>query len=110
ARRCNEDEPLTVNATTFADYSCGMHLVQGILLALLQRAKTGKGQRIAVSLFDSMLAAQSQEATAHLMRGREINWGAMPLSGVFSTRDGALVVVGAFKGEPLADKSKALKL
>jgi crotonobetainyl-CoA:carnitine CoA-transferase CaiB-like acyl-CoA transferase len=110
ARKSNEDEPLTVNATTFADYSCGMHMVQGILLALLQRAKTGKGQRIAVSLLDSMLAAQSQEATAHLMRGKEINWGAMPLSGVFTTRDGALVLVGAFKADPLGDIGRALQL
>ena len=108
ARKCNEDEPLTVYATTFADYSCGMHMVQGILLALLQREKTSKGQRISVSLYDSMLAAQSQEATAHLMRGKEVNWGAMPLSGVFETRDGAIVLVGAFKADPLGDIGKAL--
>jgi crotonobetainyl-CoA:carnitine CoA-transferase CaiB-like acyl-CoA transferase len=108
ARKSNEDEPLTVYATTFADYSCGMHMVQGILLALLQREKTGKGQRISVSLYDSMLAAQSQEATAHLMRGKEVNWGAMPLSGVFQTRDGAIVLVGAFKADPLGDIGKAL--
>ena len=110
ARKSNTDEPLSVNATTFADYCCGMHMVQGILLALLQREKTGKGQRIAVSLFDSMLAAQSQEAATHLMRGKEVNWGAMPLSGVFSTLDGALVLVGAFKSDPLADIGKALDL
>ncbi len=108
ARKSNADEPLTVYATTFADYSCGMHMVQGILLALLQREKTGKGQRISVSLYDSMLAAQSQEATAHLMRGQEVNWGAMPLSGVFKTRDGAIVLVGAFKADPLGDIGKAL--
>ena len=110
ARKCNDDEPLTVNATTFADYSCGMHMMQGILLALLQREKTGRGQKIAVSLLDSMLAAQMQEATGHLMRGREINWGAMPLSGVFRTQDGALVLVGAFKTDPVGDIGKALDL
>ncbi len=107
-RRSNDDQPLAVNATTFADYSAGMHLVQGVLLALLQREKTGRGQRIAVSLLDSMLAAQTQEAAAHLMRGREVNWGAMPLSGVFETSDGALVMVGAFKTDPLGDISAAL--
>src|SRR6266404_7345897 len=85
ARRADDALPLSIYATTFADYSAGMHLVQGILLALLQRAKTGKGQRISVSLLDSMLAAQTQEGAAHLMRGREVNWGAMPLSGVFET-------------------------
>jgi formyl-CoA transferase len=107
-RRSNEDQPLAVHATTFADYSAGMHLVQGVLLALLQRGKTGRGQRIAVSLLDSMLAAQTQEAAAQLMRGREVNWGAMPLSGVFETRDGALVMVGAFKADPLGSICAAL--
>ena len=107
-RRSNADQPLAVHATTFADYSAGMHMVQGVLLALLQREKTGRGQRIAVSLLDSMLAAQTQEAAAVLMRGQEVNWGAMPLSGVFETSDGALVMVGAFKADPLGDISTAL--
>ena len=107
-RRSNADQPLAVHATTFADYSAGMHLVQGVLLAILQRQKTGRGQQVAVSLLDSMLAAQTQEATAHLMRGQEVNWGAMPLSGVFETQDGALVMVGAFKADPLGAISAAL--
>jgi formyl-CoA transferase len=57
-----------------------------------------------------MLAAQTQEAAAHMMRGREVNWGAMPLSGVFETGDGAVVLVGAFKSNPLRDISTALGL
>ena len=41
----------------------GRHaLVQGILLALLQRERTGDGQKVTVSLYDSMLAMQMQEA------------------------------------------------
>jgi formyl-CoA transferase len=87
-----------------------MHLVQGVLLALLQREKTGRGQRISVSLLDSMLAAQTQEAAAHMMRGREVNWGAMPLSGVFETSDGAVVLVGAFKANPLRNICAALDI
>jgi formyl-CoA transferase len=108
ARRSNEDDPLSVYATTFADYSAGMHLVQGILLALLQREKTGRGQQFSVTLLDSMIAAQTQEACAHLMRGMELNWGAMPLSGVFETSDGAIVMVGAFKLNPVKDIGTAL--
>ena len=110
ARRSDKSLPLSVYATTFADYSAGMHLVQGVLLALLQRQKTGRGQRLSVSLLDSMLAAQTQEAASHLMRGREVNWGAMPLTGVFETSDGALVMVGAFKSDPIGDIGKALEL
>jgi crotonobetainyl-CoA:carnitine CoA-transferase CaiB-like acyl-CoA transferase len=108
ARRSRESDPLSVYATTFADYSAGMHLVQGVLLALLQREKTGRGQHFNVSLLDSMIAAQTQEAATQMMRGFELNWGAMPLSGVFETADGALVMVGAFKADPVRDIGTAL--
>ena len=110
ARRSNDDLPLSIYSTTFADYSAGMHLVQAVLLAILQRQKTGRGQRVSVSLYDSMLAAQTQEAASAMMRGREVNWGAMPLTGVFQTTDGALVMVGAFKAHPLKDIGTALDL
>src|SRR5215207_6199333 len=110
ARRSDAALPLSVYSTTFADYSAGMHLVQGVLLALLQRQKTGRGQLVSVSLLDSMLAAQTQEAAAFMIRGREVNWGAMPLTGVFETLDGALVMVGAFKADPLRDIGTALDL
>src|SRR5690606_27525797 len=36
--------PTLLYSTALCDYSAGMHLVQGILLALLQRQKTGVGQ------------------------------------------------------------------
>ena len=109
-RRAGPEVPLSVYPTALADYAAGMHLVQGILLALLQRERTGKGQRVSVSLFNSMLAMQMQEAAMHLMRGRELNWAAMPLSGVFETTDGAIVMVGAFKENPLREICRALDL
>lgn len=109
-RRSDASLPLSIYPTTFADFSAGMHMMQGILLALLQREKTGRGQQVSVSLYDSMLAAQTQEGTSHMMRGREVNWGAMPLSGVFPTSDGAVVLVGAFKTHPLRDICTALDI
>ena len=45
-----------------------------------------------------------------LQRGRHLNWGAFPLTGVFATTDGALVLVGAFKANPLQDICRALEL
>ena len=107
-RRSDPSVPLTVYPTALADYAAGMHLVQGILLALMQREKSGEGQQVAVSLFNSMLAMQMQEAAVWMMRGRELNWAAMPLSGVFETLDGAVVMVGAFKQHPLRDICTAL--
>ena len=109
-RRADPEVPLTVYPTALADYAAGMHMVQGILLALLHREKTGEGQQVAVSLYNSMLAMQMQEAAMWLMRGRELNWAAMPLSGVFETTDGAIVMVGAFKVNPLGDICNALDI
>ena len=109
-RRADSQIPLSVYPTALADYAAGMHLMQGILLALLHREKTGEGQRVAVSLYNSMLAMQMQEAAMWMMRGRELNWAAMPLSGVFETTDGAIVMVGAFKVNPLRDICDALEI
>jgi crotonobetainyl-CoA:carnitine CoA-transferase CaiB-like acyl-CoA transferase len=108
ARKCDPSEPLTIYPTALADYAAGMHLVQGILLAILQRQRIGRGQVVSVSLYDSMLAMQMQEAAMWLQRRRNFSWGAMPHTGVFETSDGAIVIVGAFKANPLREISLAL--
>ena len=109
-RKADPEHPLAVYATALADYSAAMHLVQGILLALLHRERTGKGQEVDVSLYDSMLAMQTQEASMWMMRQERLNWAAMPLTGVFDTKDGAVVLVGAFKKNPLGDICTALEI
>jgi formyl-CoA transferase len=110
ARRADNELPLSIYPTALADYTAGMHMVQGILFALLQRERTGVGQKISVSLYNSMLAMQMQEAAMIMMADSEVNWAAMPLSGVFDTQTGALVLVGAFKANPLRDICTALGL
>jgi crotonobetainyl-CoA:carnitine CoA-transferase CaiB-like acyl-CoA transferase len=57
-----------------------------------------------------MLAAQMQEAAMIMNADSEINWAAMPLTGVYETQDGAVVVVGAFKANPLRDICAALDI
>jgi crotonobetainyl-CoA:carnitine CoA-transferase CaiB-like acyl-CoA transferase len=110
ARSAYDSLPISVYPTALADYSAGMHLVQGILLALVHRARTGEGQKVNVSLYNSMLAMQMQEAAMIMMADSEVNWAAMPLSGVFDTQDGPLVLVGAFKPNPLRDICAALQI
>lgn len=109
-RRESQDTPLTVYPTTLCDYTTGMHLLQGILMALIARDTTGEGQKVQVTMYDSMLHMQMQEACMQLNRGYEINWAAMPLSGVFPTQDSAVCMVGAFKENPLRSISLALEL
>ena len=102
--------PKSIYPTTLCDYSAGMHLVQGVLAALLMREKTGVGQKVEVSLYDSMIAMQMQEAAQWSKHGEVLNWAAMPLTGVFDTTDGAIVLVGAFKANPLQDICTALEI
>ncbi|WP_104177492.1 CaiB/BaiF CoA-transferase family protein [Cryobacterium sp. Y50] len=109
-RRESADSPLSVYPTTLCDYTTGMHLMQGILLALRTRDESGVGQKVEVTMYDSMLHMQMQEACMQLNRGYEVNWGAMPLSGVYATMDGAITMVGGFTEDPLRHISLALEL
>ena len=108
SRRSDPDGAPEPCATPIADFTAGMLLVQAILLALLARERTGRGQVVHVSLLDGMLAMQLQEASSWLNLGRRLNWGAFPLSGTFATLDGHVVMVGAFKANPLQEICRGL--
>jgi formyl-CoA transferase len=49
------DGPPTVSAAALGDSNTGMHLAIGILTAIMGRQKTGKGQKVAVSMQDAVL-------------------------------------------------------
>lgn len=49
------DGPPTISAAALGDSNSGMHLLIGILTALLHREKTGRGQKVAVSMQDAVL-------------------------------------------------------
>src|SRR5207245_4949074 len=93
-----------------ADFAGGMLLVRAILLALLARERTGRGQLVHVSLLDGMLAMQLQEASAWLNLGERLNWGSFPLSGTFGTLDGHVVMVGACKAHTLQDICRLVEI
>ena len=48
-------EPVRVGAS-IGDIAAGMFLTQGVLAALIDRAKTGRGQKIDIAMLDSQLA------------------------------------------------------
>jgi len=54
------------------DILCGSHLVQGILAALIRRAKTQTGAHVEVSLLESILDFQFEVITTHLADGGRI--------------------------------------
>ena len=53
------------------DISCGLYAAIGILLALNERARSGKGQRVESTLYDSALSLLLPHAADWLMQGRE---------------------------------------
>jgi len=52
-----------------ADLAAGLHIVYGVLAALIARERTGVGQRVDVNMLDSMLALEGQEIASYLYTG-----------------------------------------
>jgi crotonobetainyl-CoA:carnitine CoA-transferase CaiB-like acyl-CoA transferase len=94
------DFPTPVGAV-IADHSAAQNLTTGVLAALYARERTGRGQRVDVSLLGGQVWAQASELTHFLLSGRQpgrANRGHGMLGGVwrvFATADGHLVIAGA---------------
>ena len=63
------DGPPAKVGTSISDIVTGMYATQGILLALLARARSGKGQWVDVSLLDSTVATLTYQAQSYLSTG-----------------------------------------
>ncbi|MFB7494449.1 formyl-CoA transferase [Streptomyces sp. NPDC056161] len=65
------DGPPTVSAAALGDSNTGMHLLIGVLTALISRARTGEGQKVSVSMQDAVLnllrvKLRDQQRLAHV--------------------------------------------
>lgn len=105
-----ENEAPRIMGSAAVDFSSGMILVQGILLALLERVRSGRGQKVHACLLDTAMAIQSAEAASLLMYGYETNWHRRGLSFVVQTKDGWVTVLGFFRPNPLKLFCAALDL
>jgi crotonobetainyl-CoA:carnitine CoA-transferase CaiB-like acyl-CoA transferase len=82
---------------TFIDMGTGSHLVSAILAALLYRERTGRGQKIEVSMHDISVPAMTS-IIGQLLDGRRFHrlgnrhWGACPCN-VYPTSAGGEVLV-----------------
>src|SRR5690606_9539421 len=103
------DEPTFINVP-IADYTSGVLLAQGILLALLERNRSGRGQQVNVSLFNALIAMQCLEASTQLNYGYETQWYERALNFTAAASDGWLSVIGFFRDNPLQLICRALGL
>ena len=96
----NDDEPATTVASLLADHCGSQNLQTGILAALFARERTGRCQRIDVSLLGGQIWMQAPEYTHYFLTGElagRSNGGhplVHALYGVFPTSDGALAMAG----------------
>ena len=93
-----------------ADFSSGVLLAQGVLLALLERTRSGRGQRVSVSLLNSLIAMQMLEAATQLNYDYETRWYERALNFVAECTDGWVTVIGFFRDNPLQLICAALEL
>ncbi|MFQ5416973.1 MAG: CaiB/BaiF CoA transferase family protein [Myxococcota bacterium] len=85
---------------TIADHIGSQNLANGVLAALFARERTGRGQKVEVSLVGGQIFAQAAELTHSFLTGRnpgrsERGNAAIPmLYGIVPTADGQLALVG----------------
>jgi crotonobetainyl-CoA:carnitine CoA-transferase CaiB-like acyl-CoA transferase len=91
------DGPAVRLGVAIADIASGMFAFQGLLLALIARARTGRGQWVDVSLLDSVAALLTYQASRHFATGEvPVRAGNRHLTiapyETFETADGVLVL------------------
>jgi crotonobetainyl-CoA:carnitine CoA-transferase CaiB-like acyl-CoA transferase len=90
------DRPGVKTPTTFIDMGTGMHLVAGILAALLQRGRTGRGQKVEVAMHDVAIPALTSQLGPvleghHIHRLGNRHRGACPCN-VYPAADGDVLI------------------
>lgn len=91
---------LTPVGALVADHCGSQNLSNGILAALFARERTGRGQRVDVSLLGGQIWLQASEITHYLLSGQKAGRanGGHPLVdalyGIFATSDGYIAIAG----------------
>lgn len=97
------------------DYPAGLMLAQGILLALLARMQTGRGQQVTTDLLSVAFHAHAWSGAEALNRGRihqvdGVGATEAAIDKVFRTQDGWLELSPVFSENSLRDISLAMGL
>lgn len=96
---CADGDPPRLSNSPIIDYTTAATLTQGILAALLERERSGMGQRVTTSLLDVAFSAQMTEVASLAVRGTRSNW--IDQAMVFRATDGWVAVLMLFRDNPL---------
>jgi CoA:oxalate CoA-transferase len=92
--------PMTPVGALVADHCGAQNMTTGILAALFARERTGRGQRIDVSLLGGQIWLQASEYTQYFLTGEPVGRsnGGHPLVdalyGIYTTADGYVAIAG----------------
>ncbi len=93
--------PPAIPANLLGDYAGGgMHAALGILLAVIARERTGRGQNVDISMTDGVLtllasALSTTLAGTPIRRGEHRLTGGVPHYGAYACADGRYIAIGA---------------
>jgi len=92
------DGPPTWLGVALGDIASGMNAAYAVLLALYQRERTGRGQYIDVSMYDTIIALAERSLTAYSLEGTILERGREPYIapwGPFKCSDGWVALIVA---------------
>ena len=95
-----EDGPPIRAGISMADVTAGQAAVEGVLLALIDRVKTGKGQMVDISMLDSLMALFTYHTQGYLATGQSprrrgnLHASITPYE-AYATKDGFFVLAAA---------------
>ena len=100
------DGPPTLQGTTMADLGGGFsQAVMGILLALFERGKSGKGQYVDISMLDGLISWLWVDGMSYLLtgeiprRGGTVFTGCYPGWNIYLTKDSEYLTLGCYEPE-----------
>lgn len=94
--------PPTWLGVALGDIVSGMNAAYAIVLALYQRAKTGRGQYIDISMYDTIIGLAERSVTAYSLTNQVLERGREPYMapwGPFECRDGWIGLIVATEGD-----------
>lgn len=98
------------------DVLAGHHLKEGLLIALIEKLRTGRGQLVEVSLIQAAVASLANQASNYLVAGKlpqkqgSAHPNIAPYGDVFLTRDGKEVLLAVGTDKQFSDLINILNI